>query len=120
MAVTTPKSEYSTTFWNRMKNAMGVSFHKYGLVRHAYPHKVDAIGSLKTKLDAYLEGDAKNEPGNKDLLVDIANYAMIEFMFPAHENSHDEPKDGSTGRKWHSGGRNKEHNNAGDRQRSDI
>ena len=91
-------SEDSPKFHDRMRNAMSVSFHKYGPVKQAYPHKVSAIRSLKDRLRRY------EETGNADYLVDIANFAMIEFMLPAHELFHDKPTDGGEGRVWHAGG----------------
>lgn len=104
-----PKSEYCNKFWLRMKNSMEVSFHKYGPVKKAYPHKVNAIASLKKRLFLY------EETGNADYLIDIGNFAMIEFMAPAHEEFHDEPTDGGEGRYWQSGGPPTEHDNVGNR-----
>ena len=91
-------SEDSAKFHDRMRQAMTVSYYKYGAIKDAYPHKVNAVGSLKKRLKLY------EETGNADYLVDIANFAMIEFMLPAHENFHDSPTDGGEGRKWHAGG----------------
>lgn len=105
-----PASEDSPKFHTRMRQAMEVSFHKYGPVREAYPHKVNAIASLEKRLRLY------KETGNQDYLVDIANFAMIEFMLPAHPEAHDKPTDGGEGRSWHSGGPANERTNAGDRQ----
>lgn len=101
------KSEDSPIFHDRMRNAMTVSYHKYGAVKEAYPHKVNAIGSLKKRLKLY------EETGNADYLIDIANFAMIEFMLPAHENFHDSPTDGGEGRKWYAGGATNEQSNKG-------
>ena len=53
----------------------------------AYPHKVDAIASLRKRLHLY------EETGNAEYLVDVANFAMIEFMHPSHEAYHDYPTD---------------------------
>src|SRR5690349_4191389 len=78
----TPLSEFSARFVKLMYNAMGVSFHKYGLVKDAYPERVDAIASLKKRLEKY-EAD-----GNTEWLVDVANFAMIEFMLPRHPEAH--------------------------------
>lgn len=103
------KTEDSPKFHDRMRNAMTVSYHKYGPVKDAYPHKVNAIASLKKRLRLY------EETGNADYLVDIANFAMIEFMLPAHEEFHDQPTDGGEGRCWHSGGQSTEKRNDGER-----
>lgn len=103
----TVETEYSAHFQERMRAAMAVSFHKYGPVANAYPHKVNAIASLLKRLKIY------QETGNADYLVDVANYAMIEFMHPAHESYHDQPTDGGEGRVWHSGGPPTEKRNDG-------
>lgn len=95
-----PSSEFSEDFVGGMRNRMAVSFHKYGAVRDAFPHKVNALKSLARYLSKY------EETGNTEYLMDVANYAMIEFMLPAHESAHFAPTDstGSPGRKWHAGG----------------
>lgn len=110
---TTPESEYSDKFLTRIKQAMGVSYHKYGPVKEAYPHKVNAVKSLQHRLQLYL--DTGNQD-YQDYLVDVAGFAMIEFMLPAHDNPHDTPTDGGEGRKWHAGGRANESTNKGERR----
>lgn len=64
-----------------MKNRMVVSFHKYGPLKEAYPHKVNAIVSLTDRLRKYAE------TGNTEFLVDAANFAMIEFMHSSHPSA---------------------------------
>ncbi len=91
-------TETNEKFIRRMDAAMEMSLHKYGKVRDAYPHKVNAIKNLKTRLKKY------EETGNADYLVDIANFAMIEFSYPAHPEFNDAPTDGGEGRVWHAGG----------------
>jgi hypothetical protein len=91
-----PASEFSPRFVQAMYNAMGVSHAKYGLVADAYPTKVDAIASLQKRLERYAE------TGNIEWLVDVANFAMIEFMHPRHTTAHFAPTDNvaSPGRVW--------------------
>src|SRR5271156_1489313 len=104
-----PDSEFSEQFVQFMANRMAVSFHKYGLVAEAYPSKVDAIQSLKTRLNLYLDGGTVKgaiiEPGNTEYLVDVANFAMIEFMYPKNPKAFFQATDssGSPGRVWNSG-----------------
>jgi hypothetical protein len=104
-----PDSEFSTTFAQGMANRMAVSYHKYGPVAEAYPKKVDAIESLKTRLDLYMNGGvlkgAKIESGNTEYLMDVANFAMIEFMHPKHPKAYFKATDssGSPGRNWNDG-----------------
>lgn len=93
-------SEDSPEFHTRMRQAMTVSYAKYGPLKQAHPHKVNALATLKARLALY------EQTGNADYLVDCSNMAMIEFMLPAHEQFHDAPTDdGREGRYWHAGGR---------------
>ncbi len=102
------ESEYSQKFMDGMVRSMSVSYHKYGPLADAYPHKVDAIKSLEKRLKMY------KETGNADYLIDVANFAMIESMHPGHPNFHYKPTDGGEGRVWQSGGPANERNNWGD------
>lgn len=77
-----PTSENSLTFHQGMVDRMGVSFYKYGRVAEGYPSRVDAIGSLKLRLQKY------EDTGNTEFLMDIANFAMIEFMRPRHPKAY--------------------------------
>jgi hypothetical protein len=86
LIVTTP-TEVSHQFMQGMADRMAVSYHKYGAVAEAYPVKVDAIESLKDRLFMY------RRTGNTEWLIDAANFCMIEFMCPAHENAHFESTD---------------------------
>lgn len=90
------KDEYSIKFLQGMLNRMFVSFFKYGKVRQAYPSKVNAIDSLRLRLHKY------EVTGNTEYLMDVANFAMIEFMYPAHPQAHFEATDSdkSPGRVW--------------------
>jgi hypothetical protein len=76
------KTEFSEQFVQMMQNRMVVSYYKYGPLVEAYPHKVDAIESLKARLKKY------EETGNLEWLVDVSNFAMIEFMIPKHKQAH--------------------------------
>lgn len=89
-----PESEFSVKFVQGMANRMAVSFFKYGLVADGYPGNVDALASLRHRLDLYAE------TGNTEHLIDAANYAMIEFMHPAHPSAFfmATDSDGSPGR----------------------
>lgn len=84
----------SRKFHDLMDAAMLVSSYKYGEVSDAYPDRVNAMRSLNLRLAKYVE------TGNTEYLVDVANFAMIEFMHPAHGNAHFKATDaeGSPGR----------------------
>jgi len=70
-----------------MADRMGVSFHKYGPLNDNYPFPGDALTSLKKRLGKYAED------GNTEWLIDVANFAMIEFLRPAHPDAHFRPTD---------------------------
>ena len=82
--------EVSEFFLDGMRSRMAVSRYKYGLVADAYPEKVNALASIAARFDRYLNGDpAKGiAPGNAEWLIDVANFAMIEFMHPSHPTAH--------------------------------
>lgn len=86
-----PTSEVSVTFLQGMVDRMGLSYFKYGLVEEAYGPRVvnrgDALRSMRKRLDKY------RETGNTEWLMDAANFDMIEFMFPDHEEAHFRPTD---------------------------
>lgn len=73
------KDEYSEKFDEIRKASMQQSFYKYGPVRANYGANggVSAIGSLKKYLEEY------ERTGNTEFLTDVANFAMIEFMYPS-------------------------------------
>ncbi len=85
--VDVPSTEFSEEFVQGMRDRMAVSFYKYGAVADAYPHKVQAMASLQDRLRKYAE------TGNGEWLMDAANFAMIEFMHPAHPDAHFEGTD---------------------------
>lgn len=104
-----PETEFLNNFAQGMANRMAVSYHKYGPVSEAYPDKVDAIKSLNDRLKLYMEGGEikgkKIAPGNTEYLMDVANFAMIEFMHPKHPKAFFQATDssGSPGRVWNDG-----------------
>ena len=73
------QTEYSNLFDELRKNRMVVSFYKYGALKiNAGDKLVDEMESLKLRLKKY------ESTGNTEFLIDIANFAMIEFMYPQH------------------------------------
>jgi hypothetical protein len=87
--VSSPSSEINTQFIQGMADRMSVSFHKYGPVEKNYPTPIHAIDSLRERLDKY------EEDGNTEWLMDVASFAMIEFMHPAHTDAHYRPTESS-------------------------
>lgn len=82
-------TEYSERFDNIRKGMMVMSFYKYGAMQENYKQEktIDAIGSLKKRLQKY------EDTGNTEFLADIANFAMIEFMYPQHVGAQYKPTD---------------------------
>ena len=75
--------DWSTQFIDGMMNRILMSHYKYGWMSKTYGNKLaSAIGSLEMRLDIY------KKTGNTEMLVDIANFAMIEFLYPQHKNAH--------------------------------
>ena len=70
---------------------MIASYFKYGPMRDNYEkHKcMDAIGNIEKRLEKY------KETGNTEFLADLANFAMIEFMYPQKEGARYQPTDGT-------------------------
>ena len=83
------KTEYSERFDDIRKKMMEASFHKYGPLKDNYgKYKcMDAIKCLELRLQKY------KETGNTEFLADVANFAIIEFMYPAKEGAHYTPTD---------------------------
>lgn len=73
------KTEYSERFDQIRRNMMIVSYFKYGPMKENYEKFkcMDAIGNLEKRLEKY------KETGNTEFLADVANFAMIEFMYPS-------------------------------------
>jgi hypothetical protein len=108
--VTGTERESSEEFHQHMINAMSMSYITYGPVRAAFPEKVNALDSLMLRLKKY------KETGNKEFLVDVANFAMIEFMFPNRPDAYFEATDfkESPGRVWHGSKKPTSENNKGE------
>lgn len=90
-------SEVTPGFFQKMSNAMSVSFHKYGPVKKGYQVERGVDGSVKGDVDAVRSLEKRlalyKETGNTEWLVDVANFAMIEFTFPRHPDAHYRPTD---------------------------
>ncbi len=77
------ETEYSSEFDELRKNRMAVSYYKYGPLAENYGKDlVNAVENLEIRLNKY------KRTGNTEFLVDVANFAMIEFMYPKHEKAH--------------------------------
>ena len=74
---------FSEGFVSKMKNAIEMSHYKYGWASKTYPELAQAYKCIRERLDLY----------------DVANFAMLEFMFPAFADAKYKPtdSDGSPG-----------------------
>lgn len=99
-----PDDQISVVFLQGMVNRMATSYHKYGHVKDNFPQLMDAEAALLDRLRKY------QETGNTEWLLDVANYAMIEFMHPRHPEAHFRATDAaeSPGRIMTDGKRTKE------------
>lgn len=73
--------EFSDPFVEKMRQAVIVSYFKYGAIRDA-AGKINFIASANERFRKYAE------TGNTEWLVDAANYAMFEYMHPSHPEAH--------------------------------
>lgn len=81
------KRDFSNEFINKMKNAIEMSHYKYGYMSKTYPELAQAYKCIKERLELYIETH------NTEYLIDVANFAMIEFMYPSFKDSKYDPKD---------------------------
>lgn len=78
---------FSESFVSKMKNAIETSHYKYGFASLTYPTLAQAYKCIKERLELY------EKTHNTEYLVDVANFAMLEFMFPAFDDSAYKPTD---------------------------
>ena len=83
------KTEYSNTFDDIRKKMMIMSYYKYGPMKDNYEKYkcMDALGNIQKRIEKY------KETGNTEFLADVANFAMIEFMYPSIDNAKYTPTD---------------------------
>ena len=73
-------TECNKAFVEKMDASMIVSYYKYGPLKENYGRATAPVSALKN-LEARLK--LFKETGNKEYLIDIANFARIEFQFGA-------------------------------------
>lgn len=74
-----PPGQFSQEFLQGMLNRLAVGYYNYGPVRRG---TYDWIASLILRLNRYQESH------NSENLIDAANYAMLEFLYPLDPHSH--------------------------------
>jgi hypothetical protein len=73
--------DWSETFRRNCKNKMIIGRLKYGPWKDNQ-RDVDALGSLLVRLREY------EATGNMEMLEDISNFAMMEWMIPRNPKAH--------------------------------
>lgn len=81
------KRSFSEAFVSKMRNAIETSHYKYGWASKTYPELAQAYKCIRERLELY------EKTHNKDYLVDVANFAMLEFMFSAFDDARYAPTD---------------------------
>ena len=81
------KRDFSEEFIHKMKNAIEMSFYKYGYSSKTYPELAQAYKSIQARLELY------EKTHNTEYLVDVANFAMLEFLYPSFEDAVYKPTD---------------------------
>lgn len=84
-----PATEIDTAFLQGMVDRMGMSYFKYGKVADAYPIHADVLSDISKRIGKY------RTTGNTEWLMDVANFAMIEFAHPSRDDAHYAPTDSS-------------------------
>lgn len=79
--------EFSEEFIGKMKNSIELSHYKYGWMSKTYPELAQAVKCIQERIDLY------NKTHNTEYLVDVANFAMIEYKYPSYADSKYIPTD---------------------------
>jgi len=74
-----PEDEFSVQFLQGILDRRAFGYHKYGSAKGG---QSDYTSSIPLRLAKYLED------GNTEWLMDVATYAMLEFMNPRHPKAH--------------------------------
>lgn len=81
------RTEWDSEFESLMRNRLIMGALRYGRMREKGKPRYDRIGSCIKRLLRY------EETGNKELLVDVANLCLLEFVECYHPNAHFEAVD---------------------------
>jgi hypothetical protein len=85
------KSEWSDEFERYMRNRLVMGAFRYGKINAPGKKRYDRIGSIRKRLLQY------ERTGNTEMLVDISNLCLLEFVEPTHPESHFSALDQSIG-----------------------
>lgn len=84
-------NQWSHDFEELMRNRMMMGAMRYGDFRKCRARPRVRVSSMQKRLKKYLD------TGNTEMLVDVANLAMIEFVTSTHHAAHFAPLDGDAG-----------------------
>jgi len=76
------RTQWSPGFERLMRNRLIVGAYRYGPIGAPGKPAYDRVGAVAARLAAY------QASGNKELLVDIANLALLEFVECRHPRAH--------------------------------
>ena len=80
-------NQFCREFIQRMLNRVIVGYYRHGDMGTANTRGKDVPGMLEARWKKY------KGTGNTELLIDVANLAMSEFMNPSHPKAHFHPED---------------------------
>ena len=81
------RRDFSTEFVRKMENAIETSHYKYGWSSDTYPELAQAYKCIEERLEMYCKTH------NTEYLVDVANFAMLEYMHPSFPDAAYTPTD---------------------------
>lgn len=76
------QSEWSANFEGLCRARLIMGSIRYGLLNAPGKKQFDRVSDMIKRLQSY------RQTGNDEILVDVANLAMLEFEEGAHENKH--------------------------------
>ena len=84
------KTQWSPYFEQLMRNRLIMGAMRYGILGSKSKPLYNMVASMETRLSSY------KETGNLELLVDIANLCLVEFIEGKHPKRHWQPEDDGT------------------------
>ncbi len=75
-------SQWSDKFEKLMRNRLAFGYFRYSPLKEQQKGLMDNVGSIKKRIKLF------ERTGNDELLVDIANICMVEFLNGDHPKKH--------------------------------
>jgi hypothetical protein len=76
------ESEWSPLFEKLMRNRLLMGRFRYGKMNDPAKGNYDCVQAIARRLDLYVK------TGNLEYLVDVSNFALVEFVHSRHPNKH--------------------------------